>query len=195
MNVKKTMSDEEIEGYLAMEAALAKKEWIARLIDQANIPKHFASVKTAIQFSPSRHSLVLSGPVGVGKTHAAIALLLSWIKNTQRSGLFTTSRDMTVDLLSAPYASSAKYSKGPFLVIDDLGVMDTTPAAVQIIGKVINDRWSGEVHTIITTNLDLPKIAEIYGDRVASRISESLIVTLDGPDRRLVCPENPTKEA
>jgi DNA replication protein DnaC len=69
---------------------------------------------------------------------------------------------------------AAKQSK--FLIIDDMG---TEPVSVKLYGneffpiiEIILHRYAAMLPTIITSNLGLNRIADIYGERIADRLRE-----------------------
>jgi DNA replication protein DnaC len=76
------------------------------------------------------------------------------------------------------------YSK--FAVLDDLGSDRPTDWAREELYVIINHRWSNELETIVTSNLDLNGLAAVYGDRIVSRIvGFGTPEYVGGKDRRL----------
>jgi DNA replication protein DnaC len=57
--------------------------------------------------------------------------------------------------------------------------------AKQIWYIIIDRRYSDMKPTIYTSNLSLGEIAEFYGDRIASRLSAGIVLTIDAKDYRL----------
>ena len=114
--------------------------------------------------------LVLSGPVGCGKTHLAAA-----IKN-ERDGhdlqtLFKTAPDL-LDYLRATYApdSHVTYDRGfdairnaEVLILDDYGAHSSTPWAEEKLFQLLNYRFNARLATVITTNQPLDRIASGSG--------------------------------
>jgi DNA replication protein DnaC len=56
----------------------------------------------------------------------------------------------------------------PALVLDDLGVQSTTPWVEEKLFQLINHRYSAQLPTVITTNLDLAS----FDSRVQTRLSD-----------------------
>lgn len=58
------------------------------------------------------------------------------------------------------------------LVLDDLGAEFVTASSKEAANLVVSARYNSLARTIITSNLGLSELATVYGERVASRISE-----------------------
>ena len=152
-------------------------------------------------------SLVLAGSVGTGKTHLATALLVRAIQSGQQ-GL---SR-------SVPALMNRLRSFGPrgdyqevlnaaircdVLVLDDLGAERCTDWVGEQLYILIDERYTANRHTVVTTNFPTPEDLithldadygrhELYattnyaGQRIVSRLCEmGAWVTLSGIDRRI----------
>lgn len=145
-------------------------------------------------------NLLIFGPVGVGKTHAAIA--------TARARFFDHAADVrfypVVELLDAlrpggdEDGALRRLCKVDLLVIDDLGSERPTDWTAERMYALINRRWLDESPTIFTSNLWPTKatadsnadvgmtLDEAVGPRVFSRLvgSDSIVLRMTGPDRR-----------
>lgn len=123
--------------------------------------------------------LFITGPSGAGKTHLAVriirthdgrfvnwpSLLFEWKLSFRSGGDAAIQRAMTAKRL----------------VLDDLGSERPTDFAIDSANVMISNRYEGNLPTIITSNLTLPQIGRVYGDRIASRIAEmGKSVTLTG---------------
>ena len=76
----------------------------------------------------------------------------------------------------------------PLLLIDDLG---TEPLMQNItitqLFNLLNERQLAGLHTVISTNLDIPELKERYSERITSRLMDSTRwrkLTLSGEDVR-----------
>lgn len=136
-----------------------------------------------------RSSLLLMGPVGVGKTHLAAATLFTAIGKGMIA-YYTPAPDFltkysasfqdrtTMDLIDSMATCE-------FLLLDDLGKEKASDTALPLIFQVINSRYESMLPTVITTNLTMADIKKNYGDAVQSRLLEMCqIVTMSGEDYR-----------
>lgn len=120
--------------------------------------------------------LVLVGPSGCGKTHLASAIAGKCIENGS-AALFMVVPDL-LDHLRAAYQPDGESGydelfemvrNAPVLVLDDLGVQNTTPWVEEKIFQLINHRYSAQLPTVITTNLDLGA----FDSRIQTRLSDA----------------------
>lgn len=138
---------------------------------------------------PEGRNLVLSGPVGCGKTHAAMAALrqvlpacLSW----QIASV--------VELLErlrpgGPEGELERFASCSVLLLDDLGAERPTDWTAERLASIIDRRWNEERPIIATTNLTLGpdgELIEALGERSYSRLvgSGAVVLNLTGSDRR-----------
>lgn len=140
--------------------------------------------------------LVLTGTIGVGKTHQAYGAL----RRIAESGpkrfemLATAAPDLYGRL--RPKGSDKgsehelrQFARIQYLLLDDLGTEKLSEFTEEATYRLINERYNACLPLIITTNLpirsDGDDLVSRLGDRLASRLAQSAhIVTLTGPDRR-----------
>lgn len=132
--------------------------------------------------------LLLVGPVGTGKTHAAIAALRRavLVPRTVRWE-FATCAQMLEDFRpnGLPDADE-RYLKADLLIIDDIAmVKSNTEWAIEQIYRVIDTRRRNNRTTVITSN-DVPaRLRELLNEQIVSRIAQNCtLVALVGDDRR-----------
>ena len=135
--------------------------------------------------------LLLSGPVGVGKTHLAVAIGKHSKEVDNLEVIFTVVPDL-LDHLRASFDPKAEHAyddrfnqirNAQLLILDDLGTENATPWAREKLFQIINHRYTERFPTIITTNTDLAKI----DDRIASRIMDNRLtefIEIDAQDFR-----------
>jgi len=156
------------------------------------IPGVQEAYEAAVQFAEGAGKpwLLLSGPVGVGKTHLAVAIG----KHAAQANvevLFTVVPDLLDHLRSSfdPRAETAYDARfmavkdSQLLILDDLGTESATPWAREKLFQIINHRYTEQLPTVITTNIDMNKIDE----RIQSRIQDhrlSEVIEFDAPDYR-----------
>ena len=125
---------------------------------------------------------LLTGPVGVGKTHLAVAAALMR-EETGDTVFFSTVADL-LDHLRAAYAPDnptlpedllERIKTVDLLVLDDFGSERSTPFAEDKLFQIINYRYEERLPTIITTSLDFRDI-ENSRPRIASRLEDREVV-------------------
>lgn len=134
------------------------------------------------------------GPVGTGKSVLAASLakkyimdghLVKWVsfpsfilelQSAYRKESGPTPYDLAEDL--------AKFYG--VLILDDIGAEKPTEFVRQTIYYILNEREQNEEITIITSNLSVAELNEVFDSRVGSRIMGMCkVVKLTGRDRRL----------
>lgn len=135
---------------------------------------------------PAGRNLVLFGPVGAGKTHAAVAAC----RKAHFDGLSVEFWPL-VELLDQlrPGGDPEMFDRlvdVDRLIIDDLGAERSTEWTDERLYAVINRRWLEELPTVATTNLTPAALEESLGARAFSRLvgSDAVALQLSGPDRR-----------
>lgn len=157
------------------------------------LPGTDRAYEEAIGFAqdPTHRWLVLSGPVGVGKTHLAAAIARFVIEEHKMNAYFAAVPDL-MDHLRSTFAPGSpegydnlfeEIRNAQLLVLDDLGTENATPWAQEKLYQIMNHRYIERLPTVITTNTDLRKI----DDRIASRMLDhrlSTHVDIDATDFR-----------
>lgn len=143
-------------------------------------------------------SFYLHGPAGAGKSHQAALYLSLLLKSSNKyHGEWINIPKFLFDLRQlysrkdvpreqSEEALVEKYSKVPYLVLDDLGVEKTSDWANLILYLIINERYENERPVIITSNLSVEELGEKMGDdRIPSRIMGMCeVIEINGEDRR-----------
>ena len=142
-----------------------------------------------------KYNVLISGLTGTGKTYLT-ECIASKLMSKGKVVLFTTAFNMNNSMLNyhISFDSNREEIINPYLscevlIIDDLG---TEPMLKNVTKEylylIINERMLNHLSTIITTNLNLEDIMNIYGERIFSRLvhkQSSLCLRLDGEDLRL----------
>lgn len=171
---------------LAARRAVYQARWAAQ------VPPMYAEASTddlddAQRFSWPQESLnlVLAGPVGTGKTHAAYALG----NHFSARGLWVQATTV-VDLLAAlrpdgdPSLGRA-VRECQVLILDDLGAGKASEFAVEQMTALLDLRIREGRRTIVTTNVPEPDLEASWGGRFMDRLRYRRTVhVLRGGSRR-----------
>jgi DNA replication protein DnaC len=158
--------------------------------------------------------LLMTGSVGVGKTHLAVGILKALITERGATGLFFDYRDLLKQIQHSynPQVATTELQilepvfNAEVLVLDELGAIRPTDWVWDTVAHILNTRYNDCRTTIITTNLpNLPALtrdeavrmsdpqragrAATLGDRIGdsmrSRLHEMcLVVDMQGEDFR-----------
>lgn len=140
---------------------------------------------------PARsRSLLLLGPTGTGKTHQAYGALRAAVARPAAVRWEAVSAaDMVAETRGAKSVDDvlAKYTDTDLLLLDDLGVAKASEWTEEVTYRVIDHRYRECRPSIFTSNIAAPKLRDLLGERVASRLVEMCgsPVVLRGADRRL----------
>jgi DNA replication protein DnaC len=151
--------------------------------------------------------LLLTGSIGVGKTHLAVGILMALIKEKSVNGLFWDYRELLKEIQHSYNAQSATSEldilrpvfEAEVLVLDELGASKPTEWVWDTVALILNTRYNDKRTTIITTNyadlapggghanraLREETLGDRIGERMRSRLSEMcVVVEMRGDDFR-----------
>lgn len=144
--------------------------------------------------------LVLTGPIGTGKTHQAYGALRRIAETGPKrfEMIATTAPDMYGRLRPGGSDKGTEHElkrlrEIPLLLLDDLGTEKLSEFTEEATTRLVNERYNECLPLIITTNFPVrapsgdasPDLVTRLGDRLASRLAQTAtVVRLDGPDLR-----------
>jgi len=124
-------------------------------------------------------TLILSGQVGSGKTHLAIAttrVLIEKVGVAYADFVNDIARLKFNQLDQEEYTKAVDaYKNATVLFIDDLYKSDISPSTQRIVQDIINYRYNNDKAMIITTELSKEKLLDI-NEATASRIIEMSMI-------------------
>src|SRR2546423_12431643 len=179
-----------LQGYVAGDDELSK--WAAKVEAQIVIDNYLTL---------EGRGLLLTGAVGVGKTHLAVALLHELIERYQVRGIFYQFGALLRQIQDSynPISQTSELKvlepvhQADVLVLDELGASKPTDWVRDTMMQIINNRYNEKRLTIFTTNYSdsrkNDKDGEILEDRIGvplrSRVYEMCkTVTIEGDDYR-----------
>jgi DNA replication protein DnaC len=154
--------------------------------------------------------LLITGSIGVGKTHLAVGLLLALVAERGAQALFYDYRELLKQIQHSYNAqvNSTELDvlrpvfEAEVLVLDELGAQKPTDWVWDTVALILNTRYNDKRTTIITTNYaDLPPagasgsatqramreetLGDRIGERMRSRLAEMCVrVEMTGGDFR-----------
>lgn len=161
----------------------------------------FASAHAAVgacrefiqRFDISFENLFFYGSTGVGKTFLSNCVAKELL-DSGHSVMYVTAAQL-FQLLEQNTFHREEADSGSFqnlfdcdlLIIDDLGTEFSTSFTTSQLFLCLNERLLGRKSTIISTNLNISQLVELYSERTFSRITSSYImVKLVGDDIRIL---------
>lgn len=140
-------------------------------------------------------NILISGHTGTGKTFLTECIADKLIQKN-RLVLFTTAFNLHTAMVNYHISLDASrqeilrpFLESEVLIIDDLGSEPMLKnITCEYLYLILNERMLSNLPTIITTNLDLSEIMNVYGERIFSRIANkriSILIDLEGEDLRL----------
>jgi DNA replication protein DnaC len=155
------------------------------------------------------HGLLLTGSIGVGKTHLAVGILQSLVVEKGVHGFFCDYRELLKEIQHSynPQVATTELEilrpvfDAEVLVLDELGASKPTDWVWDTVAHILNTRYNDKRTTIITTNYpDQPPAGivtgpqravkeETLGDRIGERMRSRLaemcvVIEMRGADFR-----------
>lgn len=170
--------------------------------ETANIKGLDASVLAALRkVQRDRcYPLVFSGPTGTGKTCAAAVFYGTWhrlpmwhraddlllsvaLGRTGGVEIDTRNEFQETIRVTIPFARFVdRVANCSCLFLDDLGTRTPTEPMYQALFDLME--WRKNKPICVTTNKTIPELAEMFDDRIVSRLAAGTVVLLAGSDRR-----------
>ena len=161
---------------------------------QPSINKNEILELNSLGFIDRHENILFLGPSGVGKTHLAISLGISAVKN-RHTVYFISCHDLITQLNKAHNenkldARIKHYSRYDLLIIDEIGYLPVDKQGVNLLFQLIAKRYEKK-STIITTNINFNKWGEVFSDNVLANaildrlLHHSAIININGNSYRI----------
>lgn len=157
-----------------------------------------ASLKhSPIELTGDESLFLFSSTPGTGKTHLAWAYYIQErLKNPAQRPRFTTFGELQLRLRQSMDNNQEsensiikEYSTRKLVILDDMGGLRPTMASdysLSMVFEILNNRYSWNRQTIITSNKSLEELEKSFDARIASRIAGwCKVIELEGEDKRL----------
>ena len=198
---------------LADEREEADRIMAERLLGQSQVPKRFAAASLSggrpeqaaayaqakvfvLDFAGRLQTgacMVLFGDVGVGKTHLACAIA-NELRKRHRSVLYCTALE-TVMRVKASWKTGdgltefdvyKRFGEPDLLIIDEIGVQAGSDFERMVLTGIADIRSRNCLPMVIVTNLDLPDVHGLLGERMFDRLVgfDAAIVEMRGASLR-----------
>lgn len=181
-------AQEELQAHEEARRLAAWREAIPRVFWRARITDLAAPVSGSVcaWLDGEPRNLVLFGPVGTGKTHAAVAALRARFALDYVTARFAPAVELLDELRpGGPDGAMERAAAVDWLLLDDLGSERATDWTAERMYALVNRRWLDQRPIIATTNLDPDELKE-HDPRLYSRLMDgAAVLRLGGDDRRL----------
>jgi len=175
-----------------------------RAYADARIPRRYAHATTdrteihqwvlaALEHPDTVPSLMLAGPTGTGKTHAAYAALRLHSESLRPANWHAVSTAAMLGELRPATGRDTEavltgYTTAPLLLLDDLGAAKWSEWVEETLYRLIDARYNNCLPSIFATNLSTTdELIKAIGERTTSRLTEmcrGYLIAFKGADLR-----------
>lgn len=151
-----------------------------------DFPYHAALAVVQSSLYNSYNPLVVTGPIGSGKTHLAQAIVHAYIaKFPQKKAIFVTSEEFTNDFIKSLQTKNMnifrdKYRSCDLLVMDDVQALVSRESTAEELGNVFNALISRGSQMVFTADRSI-EILQGLDIRLKTRLQGGLAVELKNP--------------
>jgi len=192
--MKKTQDDAN-----AVRRLVGRGNMVDRLWERANVPRRFNDMRLVnspnteyalrmvystgepYQEAQEPESWFLHGAVGVGKTCLAVGYAYEMVQAHLTPTRFVTLPGMMTEIRSCYDTNGPSekevlrfYKEAEMLILDDMGAEHTSSSnwLSDRLYQILGDRHDQLRPTVMTSNLSISELGDVYGERITSRINE-----------------------
>ncbi len=147
-----------------------------------------------LEFLENKENILFVGSPGTGKTHLSVAIGVEAAKN-RKSTYFINCHELILDLKEAQKENRLEkrlkhFARYRLLIIDEVGFLPMDGDGSKLFFQLISRRYE-KTSTIITTNIELSRWNDVFGDPVMANavldrlLHHSTIIRVVGESYRL----------
>ncbi len=162
---------------------LGNRYFNANLAKWSAHPEHHKAISNWIK-NP-QNMLIMLGTPGTGKTYFSMAVSNYFMENEQNV-YYTNSRRFLQDIQNGIGQSKSQYetiqqiASYDILILDDLGASTNNEWQKEVFLDLIDQRYSQQKPTIITSNISFENMKNVLGERIERRLNndDNLRITI-----------------
>lgn len=132
-----------------------------------------------------RLHLVLTGPVGTGKTHAVHSVCRDAVSRGLWTLHWSASRFLVACRPDGDPSAERRARACDVLALDDVGGQKPSDWASDLLSDLLDERLYECRRTLVSTNLTHDQLVAVLGERFADRLRQSMVVAkFTGQSRR-----------
>ncbi|GHT97892.1 hypothetical protein FACS1894142_3430 [Spirochaetia bacterium] len=145
-----------------------------------------AAISVAKNPGSAYNPVVLSGGLGLGKTHLLKAIGNYIYKESKRKIIYTTAEDFVTEFILSLQRSEMrvfknKYRNADVLLLDDIQFLHTKPGTKEELFHTLNALYDTNKQVVFACDRPLSELNG-FTDQLKSRISRGLVIELKAPD-------------
>jgi len=156
-----------------------------------DLPEKYAQM-VVDWYKSKKNTLFYSGNAGIGKTYLCYAIYQKIVEDKMPVRFFPERKFLNTLRETIQKGWDYEYEierlcDVQWLIIDDLGSGQITDWQKEVLFSMLDNRYSSQKPTLITSNLQYKEILDTYGQRFASRLysaRNTIIEPKDLKDRR-----------